>query len=287
VALPPASADGPKAGKVYQNVKVLGDLSVAQFTQLMVSMTNWVAPTEGCAYCHNPANLAEEGKYTKVVARRMIEMTQHINSGWKNHVAETGVTCYTCHRGKPVPEQIWFKEPPQANGADFIGGRAGQNLAAKSVGLSSLPSDPFTPFLLDSLDIRVNGDTALPSGNRHSIKQAEWTYGLMTHMSTALGVNCTYCHNSRSFSSWEGNPPQRATAWHGIRMARELNLNYLEPLTATFPSQRKGEMGDVAKLNCATCHQGAYKPLYGAPMIKNHPELVGKPAPAQVASAKP
>ena len=149
VALPPASADGPKAGKVYQNVKVLGDLSVAQFTQLMVNMTSWVAPTEGCAYCHNPANFAEEGKYTKVVARRMIEMTQHINSGWKNHVAETGVTCYTCHRGQPVPSQIWFKEPPQANGADFIGGRAGQNLAAKSVGLSSLPSDPFTPFLLD------------------------------------------------------------------------------------------------------------------------------------------
>ncbi|MEY3653184.1 MAG: Photosynthetic reaction center cytochrome c subunit precursor [Pseudomonadota bacterium] len=286
VSLPPASADGPKAGKVYQNVKVLGDLSAAQFTQLMVSMTSWVAPTEGCAYCHNPANLAEDSKYTKVVARRMIEMTQHINSGWKNHVAETGVTCYTCHRGQPVPSQIWFKEPPQANGADFIGGRAGQNLAAKSVGLSSLPSDPFTPFLLDSLDIRVNGDTALPNGNRHSIKQAEWTYGLMTHMSTALGVNCTYCHNSRSFSSWEGNPPQRATAWHGIRMARDLNLNYLEPLTATFPSQRKGEMGDVAKLNCATCHQGAYKPLNGAPMIKNHPELVGKPAPAQVAAVK-
>jgi len=287
MVMPPASPDGPKAGKTYQNVKVLGDLSVAQFTQHMVNMTSWVAPNEGCVYCHNPANFAEEGKYTKVVARRMIEMTQHINSGWKNHVAETGVTCYTCHRGQSVPAQIWFKEPPQANGADFIGGRAGQNLAAKSVGLSSLPSDPFTPFLLDSLDIRVNGTTALPTGNRHSIKQAEWTYGLMTHMSSALGVNCTYCHNSRSFSSWEGNPPQRVTAWHGIRMARELNLNYLEPLTATFPSHRKGELGDVAKLNCATCHQGAYKPLNGAPMIKNHPELVGKPAPAQVASAKP
>jgi photosynthetic reaction center cytochrome c subunit len=45
-------------------------------------------------------------------------------------------------------------------------------------------------------------------------------------------------------------------------------------------------MGDVAKLNCATCPQGAYKPLNGAPMIKYHPELVGKPAPAQVAAVK-
>jgi photosynthetic reaction center cytochrome c subunit len=39
--------------------------------------------------------------------------------------------------------------------------------------------------------------------------------------------------------------------------------------------------GDVAKVNCATCHQGAYKPLYGFPMIKDHPELV---APKQVAA---
>jgi len=121
----------------------------------------------------------------------------------------------------------------------------------------------------------VNGPTALPSGNRQSIKQAEWTYGLMTHMSSALGVNCTYCHNSRSFQTWEGNPPQRLTAWFGIRMARDLNTQYMEPLTDNFPAHRKGETGDVAKLNCATCHQGAYKPLYGAPMLKDYPELAG------------
>jgi photosynthetic reaction center cytochrome c subunit len=63
------------------------------------------------------------------------------------------------------------------------------------------------------------------------------------------------------------------TAWHGIRMARDLNLNYMETLTEVFPANRKGELGDVAKLNCATCHQGAYKPLYGAGMLKDHPEL--------------
>ena len=33
------------------------------------------------------------------------------------------------------------------------------------------------------------------------------------------------------------------------------------------------ESGDVAKVNCATCHQGAYKPLYGAAMAKHYPEL--------------
>jgi photosynthetic reaction center cytochrome c subunit len=67
------------------------------------------------------------------------------------------------------------------------------------------------------------------------------------------------------------------TAYYGIRMARDLNNAYMLPLTETFPDNRKGETGDVAKISCATCHQGAYKPLYGYSMLKNHPELAGKP----------
>ncbi len=274
VALPAAPGEGPKAGQTYKNVKVLGDLSVAQFNRLMASMATWVAPNEGgCVYCHNPANFADDEKYTKVVARRMLQMTQNINSEWKTHVADTGVTCYTCHRGQPVPSALWFKSNPQPYGSNFMGDKAGQNEPSKVVNLSSLPNDPFTPFLLEAQNIRVNGPTALPTGNRQSIKQAEWTYGLMTHMSESLGVNCTYCHNSRSFQSWENSPPQRATAWHGIRMARELNNDYMTSLTDVFPEHRKGELGDVAKINCGTCHQGAYKPLNGAPMLKDFPEL--------------
>jgi photosynthetic reaction center cytochrome c subunit len=87
-------------------------------------------------------------------------------------------------------------------------------------------------------------------------------------------VNCTYCHNTRNFASWTEAPPQRVTAWHGIRMARDLNNAYLEPLTPTFPAERLGPKGDVAKVNCATCHNGAWKPLYGAAMAKDHPELL-------------
>jgi len=272
-ALPAASTDGPKSKALYKNVQVLGDLSGGEFIRLMTAMTAWVSPQEGCIYCHNPANFAEDSKYTKIVARKMIQMTWQINSEYKNHVAETGVTCYTCHRGNPVPAQVWFTLPDQNKGADFIGDLAGQNTPGKLVNLSSLPTDPLTPYLLEDKPIRVNGTTALPKGNRQSTKQAEWTYGLMTHMSNSLGVNCTYCHNSRSFSSWENSPPQRVTAYYGIRMARDLNNAYMLPLTETFPDNRKGAKGDVAKISCATCHQGAYKPLYGYSMLKSHPEL--------------
>jgi photosynthetic reaction center cytochrome c subunit len=271
--IPSPGSDGPKASQVYKNVKILGDLSVGEFNRLMVSMTNWVAPNEGCAYCHQLPNFEDDSKYTKVVARRMVEMTQHINADWKPHVAETGVTCYTCHRGEPVPKEIWFTADAQPQGSNFMGDKAGQNDPSPVVNLSSLPNDPFTPFLLGDQNIRLNGPTALPSGNRQSIKQAEWTYGLMTHMSTSLGVNCTYCHNTRNFASWEESRPQRVTAWHGIRMARDLNNDYIIPLTDQFPANRLGPKGDVAKVNCSTCHQGAYKPLYGAKMAKDFPEL--------------
>ena len=36
----------------------------------------------------------------------------------------------------------------------------------------------------------------------------------------------------------------------------------------------------MAKVNCATCHQGAYKPVYGAQMAKDYPGLVAPAAPA-------
>ena len=283
-AQPPAAQDGPRASQVFKNVKVLGDQSVGEFARTMSAMTAWVAPNQGCTYCHNPQDFAADTVYTKVVARRMLEMTRHVNADWKSHVAETGVTCYTCHRGNNIPAQTWYQAVDPHPGG-MVGNRAGQNAPAVSVGYTSLPNDPFTLYLADSQEIRVAGNTALQSGNRQSIKQTEATYGLMMHMSRSLGVNCTYCHNSAAFANWTQSTPQRVVAWYGIRMARDLNEAYLTPLTSTFPATRLGPTGDVAKVNCASCHQGAFKPLYGAQMAKDYAGLIGAPAPAASAPA--
>jgi photosynthetic reaction center cytochrome c subunit len=275
-ALEAASDDGPKAKDVYQNVKVLGNLSVGAFTRHMLTITQWVSPEAGCTYCHNAQNFADDGKYTKVVARRMLQMTQNINGNWQSHVGKTGVTCYTCHRGNPVPAQYWYAPSPSKYAGGTLTDKAGQNQPMKTVGYSSLPYDPFTPYLLNNQQILVNGNNALAmtgdKANRSSVKQAEHTYGLMMHMSSSLGVNCTYCHNTQNWQSWAR--PQRGKAHYGIQMARQTNVEYMTSLTDVFPANRKGPEGDVAKVNCATCHQGAYKPLYGAQMAKDHPELL-------------
>ena len=242
----------------------------------MVAMTAWVSPEQGCAYCHNVQNFADDGLYTKLVARRMTQMTQTINDRWQSHVGQTGVTCYTCHRGQNLPAKRWFTEPEMQIAGRLLGNDSGQNRAGvEAVANSDLPYDPYTPFLLESNPIRVNGTTALPTGNRMSIKQTEWTYALMMHMSEGLGVNCTYCHNTRAIAEWEQSPPARVTAWYGIRMVREVNNEFITGLTPIHPPNRLGVMGDIAKVNCATCHQGVNKPLYGAQMLKAHPELSG------------
>ncbi len=283
----PASPDGPRAKDVLKNVQVLGDTGVAEFTNLMTAITAWVSPKEGCAYCHNLQDMADDSKYAKVVARRMIQMTQHVNADWKPHVAGTGVTCYTCHRGEPVPAQAWVTAKSQDKRSDFIGNLDGQNQPAMSVGLASLPYDPFTPYLLKGEKIAVQATSALPQGHVASIQATEGTYALMFHMSYALGVNCTYCHNSRSFNNWPESSPKRGIAWHGIRMVGDLNNAYLEPLTKTVPATRLGPEGDIPKVSCATCHQGAYKPVYGAQMAKDYPALLGAPTKAAATAALP
>jgi photosynthetic reaction center cytochrome c subunit len=280
----PAINGGPLAGTVYKNVQVLKYVSTGAFTRLMVSMTNWVAPARGCGFCHVAGNFASDALYTKVVARRMLQMTIATNVTYANHVGPVGVTCYTCHRGNAVPANVWFSGPTPGSSHGLAEVNMGKNLPAAAANYSSLPSDPFTPFLLNNENIRVSGQTALPSGNRQSIKQTDWTYALMMHYSQALGVNCEFCHNSRAFNDWSQSSPQRVKAFYAEAMLRDLNSNYMVPLTQIFPVSLRGAQGDVAKANCATCHQGAYKPLLGAPMAQYFPELEGKGTVASISA---
>jgi len=271
----PPPSGGPKAGDIYENVEVLNDVPAARFSRLMQAMTDWVAPEQGCVYCHAEDNMASEDKYTKTVARRMLQMTRSINADWQDHVKGTGVTCYTCHRGENVPSETWVPDQPRQHFTGMAGNRAGQNAPDAEVGLSSLPGDPFETFLEQDHEIRVASGNALPAGNTTSIQATEHTYGLMMHMSEGLGVNCTYCHNSRAFRNWEQSNPARVTAWHGIRMVRSVNNEYIGPLADILPADRKGPEGHAKQANCATCHQGISKPLYGAAMVEDYPSLRG------------
>lgn len=278
---PPGDPTGPRVSTIYQNVKVLGDLSETEFLRVMASMTEWVAPQEAsCGYCHNLENMADESKYQYRVARQMLIMTRSLNTTWSSHVGQTGVTCYTCHRGQPQPQYTFKQDSGPMGAGGTTASRQGQNVAGRLVGLTSLPTDPFTELLAYTGQIRAVSTTVLPAGNTRTIQDTERTYGLMIHMSEGLGVNCTFCHNSNNFGSWSSSPPQRATAYHGIRMVRDININHIAPLLPIQPPERLGPEGDNAKVFCTTCHQQQPKPMNGAPMLEHYPELGAvRPAP--------
>jgi photosynthetic reaction center cytochrome c subunit len=272
----------PPVRKQFKNVQVLDDLSVLEFSRLMGAFATWIAPQEGCSYCHNPDNLASDEKYTKRVARRMIQMVRHINNDWKAHVAETGVTCWTCHRGRAVPTGDWYSRTDDTEEARILGNTHHADRAGMTTnGNSALPYDPLSAYLVSDADVRVQATQALPGSlaQPNSNFKARTTYALMIYMSKSLGVNCNYCHSTRAFANWAQSTPQRVTAWQGIRMVRQLNSDVLIPISEQLPAYRLGQLGDGPKLACATCHKGTFKPLGGVSMKKDFAELwrVGGP----------
>ncbi|MFW2350900.1 photosynthetic reaction center cytochrome PufC [Qipengyuania sp.] len=272
----PPGTDGAPAGGIYENLQVLGGISDEQFNYTMAAITAWVSPAEGCNYCHNPENMASDEKYTKVVARQMLRMTRDINGSWADHVGQTGVTCWTCHRGEAVPSEHWTL-PADSTRGSIARNKHGQNDPVSNSAYSSLPNAAVARYLLGGDEpqvARVVSKGRFPSpANTTSVMEAEQTYAMMMHITQSLGVNCTYCHNAQSFQSWSTSNPPRKTAWYGLNMVRAINHNYIAPLTDVLPDNRKGEMGDPFKANCNTCHRGQNKPLGGYPMAKDYPAL--------------
>jgi photosynthetic reaction center cytochrome c subunit len=272
--LGPTAASGPKVQG--QNIQVLGNLTEEQFGHLMSSISQWVAgDAANCTYCHNPANMADDSLYTKRVARQMLQMTLALNSQWSNHTGQTGVTCYTCHRGQPVPKYVWTPDAP-TDRLSVRGQKRGQNTPDPNVGYASLPYGVFEQYLGGNAEtVRVQASSAYPGMDKNTTRNAEDSYAIMMHVSKALGVNCTFCHNSQSFRSWSLSRAQRATAWYGIRMVRDVNGRYITPLAhaGIFPAKRLGPTGEPYQVNCLTCHQGLNKPLGGKSMIPDYPYL--------------
>jgi photosynthetic reaction center cytochrome c subunit len=275
VAIPSAGPTAPRPRRSTRTSRS-GQLSVGEFNRLMVSMTSWVAPNEGCAYCHALPNFEDDSKYTKVVARRMVEMTQHINADWQPHVAQTGVTCYTCHRGEPVPSAIWFKPTP-ALWLQLHGRQGGTKRA--------LTCGQFVLFAQRPVHPVFAGQAKHPCERPHRAAIGQPPVDQASRVDLwpdDAHVDLAGCelHLLPQHAVLPELGKQPTTTRDGL--ARHPHGAGPEPdlhgaFDRSLPGAPQGPLGDVAKLNCATCHQGAYKPLNGAPMAKDFPELL-KPA---------
>ena len=279
-AVPPTGGE-TLAKDLYPDLQVLGDLTEDNFNRLMNAMSEWVAPEQSCAFCHGEdGDFASDALYTKVVSRRMIQMTREINSSWGEHVSPAGVTCFTCHRGQNVPSNIWFDITPLNK--TMMGWAANQNQATSLSQSTSLPSDALQKYLVDYEPIRVTPTVSREANaGTASIQQTERTFALMNYFSNALNQNCTFCHNTRAFGEIDQSTPQQQQALLGIGMALELNNDYLLPLASTLPPNRLGPLhADGPKVACATCHKEFSKPLQGLNVIHDWPELAAEGPPS-------
>lgn len=252
----------------------LANVTVENYERLLEAMRSWT----GIPDLLEPGN----DSYQTEVAWSMIEMTQNINQNWAAHVqanAEVGVTCYTCHRGQPVPNNVWFRVGPVNE--NTAGWPAIQNRVTMNSNFTSLPSTYLEHFLLQDEEgfygVAQVHDLASRVENLPGdplIQQTEMTYAWMNYFANSLGVNCVFCHNSRAFYDAAQVTPQWATASLGIIMVQEQLELYILPLEDTLPPERLGPIyADVPKLACRTCHQGYQQPMQGLNVIANWPEL--------------
>ena len=83
-----------------------------------------------CTHCHSENDFANASKATFDFAKRMQRMVRGINEGPLKNM--TGITCWSCHRGRPVPPRIpraEWESIADAHATDFAGGREGLALA--------------------------------------------------------------------------------------------------------------------------------------------------------------
>ena len=98
-----ASKQGGGRGGPPKNLKVL---KVEDERPVMMAMRG--ALGQQCNFCHIQGNNASDENPKKLVARKMMEMVNDINAKFPD--GKVHVSCYTCHRGKTMPEMV----PPPA-----------------------------------------------------------------------------------------------------------------------------------------------------------------------------
>jgi hypothetical protein len=109
-ALALCAQDAPKKeGTQKQGAQPHKNLKVLKDEEVRTSMGGMRAALgQSCDFCH-VQDRASDDNPKKLIARHMMEMTAHINSQFPD--GKVHVTCYTCHRGKNIPEMA---APPAA-----------------------------------------------------------------------------------------------------------------------------------------------------------------------------
>ena len=225
------------------------------------------------------------------IARRMFEMTRYINSAWASHVNPSGMTCYTCHRGQPVPAEVWWPRPAAPVRAIHKTG-AILGMKPRTPSRPSSPTTGYAEYYLQDNPVAAQSTTAMRTHDVADVIVPTRIYEMMMQYSLSIGVNCGYCHlNTSVFEDWSQSTPMR---WTGLlRLALDprpqpqlsaaagpghpsaAHPGSLDGHAGHSGDHQSGQQPGNALLTCATCHYRLPQPLNGANMVKDYPGLVG------------
>jgi photosynthetic reaction center cytochrome c subunit len=94
-------AQQPTTEQKFKNIQVLKGLPATELDPTMAFVSGSLGVR--CSYCH-VNQFDKDDKPTKLAARRMMQMVFDLNKG--NFNSQRAVSCYTCHRGKPIPVSV-------------------------------------------------------------------------------------------------------------------------------------------------------------------------------------
>ena len=209
-----------RAGELFKNVQLLGKLTGLRFMAAMQSME----PDLGvrCVHCHVRSDFPSDEKPPKERARVMLKMNAAIND--HTFGGEVRVTCYTCHRGEPVPPPL---PPPRA-----------------------LPDFEAPVPELREEDKQKPAEAVYQNIKVLKGAPAERVMIAMGFIANALAVRCSHCHVPGRWDSDEKRPKQRAREMFAL--LGFINKTY-------YPEAARGVQG-APSASCSMCHRGSPVP---------------------------
>lgn len=149
-----AKTSQPTVGTTFKNIQVLTDLKDQPPAQLYNAMQFMAGSLSvSCNYCHVSEHgpFDSDAKKTKLVARKMIQMTRAINAN--SFGGPQLVTCNTCHQGSLHPNAVptpWYKTAEQV--AEYNQAAGANSAASASAAAQVAPASEKTAASLPSVN---------------------------------------------------------------------------------------------------------------------------------------
>ncbi len=244
----PVASPTKTTEQVFKNIQVLKGIPSDQLIPAMQFITSSLGVQ--CDFCHMEGAFDKDDKKPKQIARKMMQMMIIINQ--ENFDSHREVTCFTCHRGAPMPVAIPIISaeamPPLPHGLD-------EEVAP--------PSLPTADQILDKY-VQAIGGTAAIQKLRNRIEQGKVSFGprqfswesfvkspektaALTHLPN--GDNLTVYDGHEGWSSAPGRPLHQMSVSEAAAASLDADLQFPADAKKVFKEmrvEREEKLGDRA-----------------------------------------